>query len=59
MNTVAAPAEDMLPRDCTFDPADWRILAAHWYRSPSSATACSIAFRKGLRSLGLSRFFTA
>ena len=31
MNTVAAPAEDMLPRDCTFDPADWRILAAHWY----------------------------
>ncbi|MDX6743851.1 aromatic ring-hydroxylating dioxygenase subunit alpha [Actinocorallia sp. A-T 12471] len=20
-----------LPRDCTFDPADWAILAAHWY----------------------------
>lgn len=20
-----------LPRDCTFDPADWEILARHWY----------------------------
>ncbi|MGN6482708.1 Rieske 2Fe-2S domain-containing protein [Luteibacter sp.] len=21
----------VVPRECTFDPTDWRILAAHWY----------------------------
>jgi phenylpropionate dioxygenase-like ring-hydroxylating dioxygenase large terminal subunit len=24
-------AELTLPRECTFDPADWRIIAQHWY----------------------------
>ncbi|MEV4627311.1 aromatic ring-hydroxylating dioxygenase subunit alpha [Micromonospora sp. NPDC049523] len=28
--TIADPVDE-LPRDCTFDPADWGILAAHWY----------------------------
>ena len=29
---VSAPGEDAtLPRDCTFDPQDWAILARHWY----------------------------
>ncbi len=23
--------QDDLPRDCTFEPEDWRILAKHWY----------------------------
>ncbi len=27
---ATAPAET-LPRDCTFEPADWSILARHWY----------------------------
>ena len=31
MNAVTGTAVDLLPRDCTFDPADWRILAQHWY----------------------------
>jgi vanillate O-demethylase monooxygenase subunit len=34
MTTAPAQAPlafDDLPRDCTFDPDDWRILAAHWY----------------------------
>jgi phenylpropionate dioxygenase-like ring-hydroxylating dioxygenase large terminal subunit len=32
INAVApAPAADDLPRDCTFDPADWAILARFWY----------------------------
>ncbi|BCP51547.1 (2Fe-2S)-binding protein [Kaistia sp. 32K] len=26
-----APRTDDLPRHCTFEPADWRILARHWY----------------------------
>jgi phenylpropionate dioxygenase-like ring-hydroxylating dioxygenase large terminal subunit len=25
------PAELTLPRECTFDPDDWRIIARHWY----------------------------
>lgn len=25
------PAAGDLPRRCTFDPGDWRILASHWY----------------------------
>ena len=25
------PAELTVPRDCTFDPADWRIVARYWY----------------------------
>ena len=25
------PAELPLPRECTFDPDDWRIIARHWY----------------------------
>jgi len=26
-----APADTALPRNCTFDAADWLILARHWY----------------------------
>lgn len=29
--TLAAGADLDLPRNCTFDAADWAILAAHWY----------------------------
>jgi vanillate O-demethylase monooxygenase subunit len=29
--TVVAPAESGPPADCTFDAADWTILARHWY----------------------------
>ncbi|MEV7426399.1 aromatic ring-hydroxylating dioxygenase subunit alpha [Streptomyces sp. NPDC091212] len=25
------PPRDSLPRECTFDPGDWAILAQHWY----------------------------
>jgi phenylpropionate dioxygenase-like ring-hydroxylating dioxygenase large terminal subunit len=29
--TLAASPPSDLPRNCTFDPPDWRILAQHWY----------------------------
>jgi phenylpropionate dioxygenase-like ring-hydroxylating dioxygenase large terminal subunit len=29
--TQAPERPDVLPRDCTFDPPDWSILARHWY----------------------------
>jgi len=28
---TTAPSRPALPRDCTFDPDDWAILAQHWY----------------------------
>ncbi|MEV6028497.1 aromatic ring-hydroxylating dioxygenase subunit alpha [Streptomyces sp. NPDC052036] len=34
MTTVAPPpaqAALVLPRECTFDPGDWAVLARHWY----------------------------
>jgi phenylpropionate dioxygenase-like ring-hydroxylating dioxygenase large terminal subunit len=27
----SSTSEPTLPRDCTFDPADWRIIARYWY----------------------------
>jgi vanillate O-demethylase monooxygenase subunit len=29
--TPSGAAEIVIPRGCTFDPADWEILARHWY----------------------------
>lgn len=31
MTTLPTGPDLDLPRGCTFDPADWAILAAHWY----------------------------
>lgn len=31
MNVQTTPPLSDLPRNCTFEPDDWRILARHWY----------------------------
>ena len=76
MADISRPATAPLPRDCTFDPADWAILARYWYpvalsrdvtTAPVAATLLdnivadrsSVAYRRGLRDLGLSHIFTA
>lgn len=28
---ISTPDASELPRNCTFDSSDWRILAQHWY----------------------------
>jgi hypothetical protein len=44
------PSRTNLPRNCTFDPGDWRILARRWFPVAIAASCASHYLRHAMRA---------